>query len=72
MLKVSVRFNGQTAQLQDIPPGRSGSMTDYTNPGTEILMFFCEQNNTKSYLMISKEGITIDHTPEIREVRANP
>lgn len=71
MLKVFVNCQGKTVQLSDIVPGANGSMTDYTNPGTEIIIFTCQKDNSKSYVMISGEGATIEPTPEIRVVLPN-
>ena len=58
MLHVLVTIDGKPISLPTVNEGQAASLTDYTNPDTEILIF-AEQKDF-GYVIRSKAGIHID------------
>lgn len=61
MLKVSVKEEKNIIELPPLQPGdRPGTMTDYSKPGNEVLVFLCTKSN-RAYLLVSREGYQVDY-----------
>lgn len=69
MLKITVKTKEKSVDLMSLKPGdMPGSMTDYSKPETEIVMFMAQIN--KSVIMKSLAGYSIEHTPTLSEVHS--
>lgn len=68
MIKVKIIANGRDIELPSVAYGRIISLTDYSKPGTEIIIIGAESKS--GFVKISKAGLSIDHTPSIREIKS--
>lgn len=53
-LTATLDIGGREIRLGQLGPGRSGSLTDWGPPGTEILIFACHDRDAE--LQVSHEG----------------
>ena len=58
MVNTTIKFADKTLALSPIPIGENASMTDFTNPKTEIIIIKCTEEGGE--IWISKSGLTIE------------